>query len=118
MDFSLVPLVAEAVSSQGVTLLQESARAQENWPNAIIASSAVVAGCALISVIIWQIFLTARKSIEVKATDEIREELRSITQRAVASSEASATELARVSQSVTDLRVRLTDIEKILREVE
>jgi len=42
----------------------------------------------------------------------------SITQRAVASSEASATELARVSQSVIDLRVRLTDIEKILREVE
>lgn len=100
------------------TLLQASNSPSENWPTAIIASSAVVAGAALIAVIVWQVFLTARSSIETKANAEAREELRALTQRAVASGESSATELARVSQHVTELRVRMGDIEKILKDVE
>ena len=50
--------------------------------------------------------------METRAAHHQLEELSVLTQRAVASTEATATELARVSHNVTDLRIRLDDIEQ------
>lgn len=89
-----------------------------DWPEAIFISVGIAAGCALIAVIIWQVFLTARKSIESKTNQESQEEMRALTQRSIAANESAANELAKISQGVTDLRVRIGEIEKVLREVE
>ena len=88
------------------------------WPEAMFISAAIIGGCALVAVIVWQVFLTARKSIESKADEEAAQELQRVTQRAVASNEQAATELAKISQSVADLNARMGAIEKLLREVE
>lgn len=89
-----------------------------SWPEATFIAAAIVAGCALVSVIVWQIFLTARKAIEKGQETQVQEELQTIAQRAIASNEAAAKELAQLSQSMADLRARMTSIETILREVE
>lgn len=89
-----------------------------SWPEATFIAAAIVAGCALVAVIVWQVFLTARKAIEKNENSEHQEELKQITQRAVASSEAAAKELAQLSQGMADLRARVSAIETMLREVE
>jgi hypothetical protein len=88
------------------------------WPEATFIAAAIVAGCALVSVIVWQVFLTARRAIDKNQNTEHQEELKQITQRAVASNEAAAKELAQLSQGMADLRARITAIETMLREVE
>ena len=88
------------------------------WPDAVFISVAILGGCALVGVIIWQIFLTARRAIDSGAQKHAAEELQQVTQRAIASNEQSAQELAKISQSVADLNARMSAIEKLLREVE
>lgn len=88
------------------------------WPEATFIAAAIVAGCGLVAVIVWQVFLTARKSIEKNENTEHQEELKQLTQRAVASNEAAAKELAQLSQGMADLRARVSTIETMLREVE
>jgi hypothetical protein len=88
------------------------------WPEAVFISIAILGGCALVGVIIWQIFLTARRAIDSGAQKQHAEELQQVTQRAVASNEQSAQELAKISQNVADLNARMSAIEKLLREVE
>lgn len=89
-----------------------------SWPEAIFISVAIASGVVLLCVIVWQVFLTARRSIDAKLTREAQDELRAIAQRATAANETTATELAQIAQGITDLRVRLIEIEKVLREVE
>jgi hypothetical protein len=88
------------------------------WPEAVFISIAILGGCSLVGVIIWQIFLTARRAIDSGAQKHAAEELQQVTQRAVASNEQAAQELAKISQIVADLSARMSAIEKLLREVE
>ena len=122
MEAILTPVLAriESASAYGAALYQTTVEPDDGtgWPEAIFISVAIAAGCALVAVIIWQVFLTARRSIDSRADTEKLEELRALTQRSIAANEATANELAKLSQGVTDLRVRLGDIEKVLREVE
>ncbi len=120
MEAFLSPVLATAgnAAPRGAALYQSSMEANEDWPEAILVSVSVAAGCALVAVIIWQVFLTARKSIETKASEQTLEEIRALAQRSIAANEVTSNELAKLSQGVTDLRVRLEGIEKVLREVE
>jgi hypothetical protein len=119
----LTPALArlESAAAQGAALYQTTVEPNDGrmgWPEGVFISVGIAAGCALVAVIVWQVFLTARKSIDTKAREEGLEEMRALTQRSIAANEATANELAKLSQGVTDLRVRLGDIEKVLREVE
>lgn len=110
-----------SAASQATALYQNSSNNSDggtDWPEAMFIAVAIASGCALVSVLVWQIFLTARKAIEKSENTEHQEELKQITQRAVASSEAAAKELAQLSQSMADLRARVAAIETMLREVE
>ena len=122
MEGILTPLFASVATAatQVAPVFQSSNDGADNtnWPTAIFISAAIIGGCALVAVIVWQVFLTARKSIESKANEEAAQELHRVTQRAVASNEQAATELAKISQSVADLNARMGAIEKLLRDVE
>jgi hypothetical protein len=122
VELLLTPVLAltEATTGYGTALFQAATKSDDRtgWPEAIFISVAIAAGCALVAVIIWQVFLTARRSIDARASQESVEEMRALTQRSIAANEAGANELAKISQGVTDLRVRLGDIETVLREVE
>ena len=122
MELLLTPVLAlaEATSGVGSALYQaaEDSDGRMGWPEGVFISVGIAAGCALVAVIVWQVFLTARKSIDTKASQESIEEMRALTQRSIAANEVTANELAKISQGVTDLRVRLGEIEKVLREVE
>lgn len=108
-----------SAANQATALYQSSNKSDgTDWPDAMFIAVAIASGCAVAAVIVWQVFLTARKAIEKNENTEQQEELKQITQRAVASSEAAATELAQLSQGMADLRVRVAAIEKMLREVE
>jgi hypothetical protein len=118
----LTPLFATISNTMmnGAALYQssDSDNAGTKWPEAVFISIAILGGCALVGVIIWQIFLTARRAIDSGAQKQHAEELQQVTQRAVASNEQAAQELAKISQSVADLNARMSAIEKLLREVE
>jgi hypothetical protein len=110
--------VYSAVSNATVLAQSNDNGGGTSWPEATFIAAAIVAGCGLVAVIVWQVFLTARKAIEKNQDTQIQEELQTITQRAIASNEAAAKELAQLSQNMADLRARMTSIETILREVE
>jgi hypothetical protein len=118
----LFPALAriEGAAARGAVLYQSTVEPDDGmgWPESIFISVGIAGGCALIAVIIWQVFLTARKSIETKASEQTLEEMRALAQRSIAANEVTSNELAKLSQGVTDLRVRLEGIEKVLREVE
>jgi hypothetical protein len=109
-----------SVASQATALYQsdDDSAAHTTWPEATFIAAAIVAGCALVAVIVWQVFLTARKSIDKNQDTKIQEELQTLSQRAIASNEAAAKELAQLSQGMADLRARVGAIETMLREVE
>lgn len=110
--------IATAVNQAAPSFQSSSQRDHSGWPEAVFISAAIIGGCALLAIIVWQVFVTARKSIETKANEAAAVELQRVTQRAVASNEQAATELAKISQSVADLNARMGAIEKLLREVE
>ena len=122
MEGMFTPLFATVSNAMmnGAALYQssDSDDGGTKWPEAVFISIAILGGCALVGVIIWQIFLTARRAIESGAQKQAAEELQQVTQRAVASNEQSAQELAKISQNVADLNARMSAIEKLLREVE
>ncbi|MGH2551838.1 MAG: hypothetical protein ACRDHN_20820 [Thermomicrobiales bacterium] len=110
--------VYSAVSNVTALAQSDDSSNHTSWPEATFIAAAIVAGCSVAAIIIWQIFLTARKAIEKNQDTQIQEEQQTITQRAIASNVAAAKELAQLSQSMADLRARMTSIETILREVE
>jgi hypothetical protein len=110
--------VYSAVSNATALAQSGDSDSGTSWPDAMFIAAAIVSGCSIAAILIWQIFLTARKAIEKNHDSQIQEELQTITQRAIASNEASAKELAQLSQGMADLRARMTSIETILREVE
>jgi len=118
MKISFGPLKKGSFDSNTDAHSHESAGTGLRWPIAVIASTGAIAGCTLFAVVVWQVAKTVRKLMETRAAHHQLEELSVLTQRAVASTEATATELARVSHNVTDLRIRLDDIEQLLRTVE
>ena len=122
MEGMLTPLFATISKTMmnGAALYQSSNSNDggTKWPEAVFISIAILGGCGLVGVIIWQIFLTARRAIESGAQKQAAEELQQVTQRAVASNEQAAQELAKISQNVADLNARMSAIEKLLREVE
>jgi hypothetical protein len=118
--FGLSLASIQSAATQAAALYQSSSTPDDNmdWPLATFIAVAVAAGCSLVAVIVWQVFLTARKSIEKNQDKAVQEELQTLTQRTIASSEAAAKELAQLSQGMADLRARVTVIETMLREVE
>lgn len=89
-----------------------------SWAEATFISAIVIAVMAAISICAWQAskYLRARTSAkEAIARDEA---YRRLAEQASAALATTADEQERIADELTDLRVKVTAIEKLLREVE
>jgi hypothetical protein len=88
-----------------------------NWPEAVIAASAILAGVAMITaivvVLVWQglgtwraRMQTAREQAYQRLSEEMAENLRS-----------SSEQLKRMAEELEDMRTRTAEIERLLKEV-
>lgn len=118
--FGLSLASIQSAATHAAALYQSSSTPDDNidWPMATFIAVAIAFGCSLVAVIVWQVFLTARKSIDKHQDQAVQEELQNLTQRTIASSEAAAKELAQLSQGMAELRAKVTAIETMIREVE
>ncbi|NUS15660.1 MAG: hypothetical protein HOY69_30415 [Streptomyces sp.] len=81
-----------------------------DWQNTI----GVVGAFALVGVIVWQLTATWRARGQLAR----QKEYRSIAERSVAAQESAERRLAEVATTLTDMRTRLTTLERVLKEVE
>lgn len=107
MALMLTGFVMQAADSDG----------SSDWPEAIIAASAAVAGITMITVIVsialWQGLGAWKTRMQVsreQAYQKLAEEL-SVTQHTM------MTELQKMSSDLSDLRARTAELERMLKEV-
>ena len=87
--------------------------AATEWAEASIAIAGIAFVTIVISVLIWQIFATGRTGLSAKrenAYQRLAEESAEAQNRTASALEATATELA-------DLRVRTSELERMLKDV-
>lgn len=91
--------------------------AATNWPEAIVALSAIVTGTLMVTVIVtvvaWQLFSSWRARMSV-AREQAYQQL---AQEAVAAQRAASEGLRAVADDLAELRERTAEIERMLREV-
>lgn len=85
---------------------------QASWGN-VIAIVFLLAIAAILIVIIWQVFATRRATASLLREDEFRK----LAERGIAAEEHIAKELAAASTELVDLRARVAEIERMMKEV-
>lgn len=70
-------------------------------------------GVVLLTVVIWQLFVTWRARAALAREDEYRK----LAERSIATQEQIAQELARAVEGLSDVRGRVTEMERMLKEV-
>lgn len=87
---------------------------QAAWSGIIFVLVISALGVALLIVIIWQIFATQRARAVLTREDEYRK----LAERATAAQEQTVQELSRTAAGLDDLRARVAEMERVLKEVE
>ncbi len=81
-----------------------------------------VAGVAMVTIIvailIWQIFATAQTKISSDKQTELEAQARQSIADATAAQQVTANRVAELTEGVKDLQTRMSNIERLLREVE
>jgi hypothetical protein len=88
--------------------------AATEWAEASIAIAGIAFVTVVVSVLIWQIFATGRTGLSAKrenAYQRLAEEATEAQQRTASTLEQAVTELS-------DLRVRTTELERLLKDVQ
>ncbi len=85
---------------------------QASWGN-VIAIVVLLAIAAILIVIIWQVFATRRATASLLREDEYRK----LSERGTAAEEHIAKELGAASAELADLRNRVAEIERMMKEV-
>lgn len=70
------------------------------------------------SLVIWQVFRTKQSTIESRAAIAHEEAYRRLAEEVTSIQNRTAAELHQLTEGMADLRVRVTTIERMLREVE
>lgn len=104
-----------------VTAQVENEPANEVWAGwgsvfFVLGIMAIVA--MVVVILIWQIFRTKQSTIESRATIAHEEAYRRLAEEATSVQNRTAAELNQLTEGMADLRVRVTNIERLLREVE
>lgn len=86
---------------------------QASWGNVIVIVFLVVVAAILI-VIIWQHFATRRATAALLREDEYKK----LAERGTAAQEHIAQELRAASEELADLRGRVAEIERMMKEIE
>lgn len=95
-------------------LLQTVIDEGTEWPGALIAVAGIAMITAIIVVGVWQIFASWRARVSVAREDAYRK----LAEQSVTTQEQILEEQKRVANHLTDVRTRVENIERILREVE
>ena len=87
---------------------------QAAWSGTIFVMVMSALGVAIVIVLIWQIFATRRARAVLKREDEYRK----LAERATVAQEQAAQGFSRVAAELEDLRARVAEMERVLKEVE
>lgn len=88
------------------------------WGSVMLVVGGMVLTFGLIAMLIWQIFRTRQATIENRAMIAHEEAYRRLVEEATSVQNRTAAELNQLTEGMADLRVRVTNIERLLREVE
>lgn len=83
------------------------------WPEAMIATAGALGVFALIGVIVWQIFATGRTAMSVQRESAYKK----LAEDATEAQGRIADRLGELAAEVQELRVRATELERMLKEV-
>jgi len=97
-----------------LALLQTGMDNGTEWPEAMIATAGVLMVTAIIVIVIWQIAASWRARVAVERETAYRE----LAGQSANLQEQLLTEQRRVASELGDVRTRVENIERILREVE
>ena len=87
--------------------------ALQSWPEAAVAIAGVVFVTVVGSVLIWQIFATGRTGLSAKRENAYRE----LAEASGESQNRTATALEQAVGELTELRRRVTELERLLKDV-
>jgi len=90
----------------------------EGWGSVMLVVGGMVLTFGLVAMLIWQIFRTRQATIESRATIAHEEAYRKLAEEATSLQNRTAAELGHLTEGMADVRVRVTNIERLLREVE
>jgi hypothetical protein len=89
-----------------------------DWPVAVV----ICCGVLLIAVIVWQVMATGRTAVVQEYQKEIAIQIKQDTESVLDEFRAVIADLVagqrEISEGITEIRTRVTAIEKILRDVE
>jgi predicted negative regulator of RcsB-dependent stress response len=92
--------------------------AWSDWGGVITSVAGIMLVIILAGVLIWQVFKTMQTRMTTQAVIAQDQAFRELAERATAAQETIASESARMSAEITEIRSRVTAMEKLLREVE
>lgn len=84
-----------------------------SWPEASIAIAGIVFVTVVVSVLIWQIFATGRTGLSAKRENAYQE----LAQASSESQERTAKALEEAVGELADLRRRVSELERLLKDV-
>ena len=90
----------------------------EGWGSVLLVVGGMALMAIIIMMVIWQVFRTRQATIESRATIAHEEAYRRLAEEATSVQNRTAAELNQLTEGMADLRVRVTNIERLLREVE
>lgn len=120
MNFSTV--LGEGLSSVLLVTAQVETQAENEvwsgWGSVFFTLGMMTIFALVGTVLIWQIFRTRQATIESRARIAQEEAYRRLAEEATSVQNRTAADLAHLTEGMADLRVRVANIERMLREVE
>jgi hypothetical protein len=97
-----------------LALLQAVSDSGTDWPDALVAMAGITMISAIIVVGVWQAFASWRARVSVAREEAYRK----LAEQSAATQQELLEEQKRVASHLTEVRTRVENIERILREVE
>lgn len=95
-------------------LLQEASSSGTEWPDAVIAAAGIAMVTAIVVVGIWQIFASWRARVSAAREEAYKD----LAARFATTQEQLVAAQGRVATDLSEVKARVENIERILREVE
>lgn len=87
------------------------------WPDAVMLSVTSTAGIALVAAAIWQAFKTWQTWYTARATLTRNQEFRRLAEEVTAAQDKTMQQLAPVVTELSEIRGRVAEMERMLKEV-
>lgn len=95
-------------------LLQDAPDTGTQWPDAVIAAAGIAMVTAIAVVVVWQFFASWRARVSAAREEAYRD----LSARFADTQEQLVADQGRVAADLSEVKARVENIERILREVE